>query len=99
MRTYEGKRAVLDELLGGLREQLSGRNVVTADRIVTNGDVVVVEGRNHSVTRSGRDYPNCYCWVSVMRDGKVAEIIEYPDTKLIAEALTPLPAASSFVTC
>lgn len=94
-RTYEGKRAVLDELLRPLAEQLGGRNVVSAERFVAEGDVIVVEGRNHSVTRSGRDYPNRYCWVFVMRDGTVAEITEYTDTQLIAEVLAPPPAASS----
>jgi uncharacterized protein len=86
-RTYEGKRAVLDELLRPLAEQLGGRNIVSAERFVADNDVVVVEGRNHSVTTSGRDYPNRYCWVFVMRDGKVAEITEYGDTQLITEVL------------
>ena len=94
-RTYAGKRAVLDELLRPLAEQLGGRNVVSAERFVADDDVVVVEGRNHSVTRSGRDYPNRYCWVFVLRDGKVAEITEYADTQLIAEVLAPPPAPAS----
>jgi uncharacterized protein len=94
-RTYEGKRAVLGELLGPLREQLGGRNVVSAQRFVAEGDVVVVEGRNHSVTGSGRDYPNRYCWVLVMGNGKITEITEYTDTQLIAEVLAPPAAAST----
>jgi ketosteroid isomerase-like protein len=94
-RTYEGKRAVLDDLLRPLAEQLGGRNVVSAERFVADHDVVVVEGRNHSVTRSGRDYPNRYCWVFVMRDGKIAEITEYTDTQLISEVLSPPPAPST----
>lgn len=94
-RTYQGKRAVLDELLRPLAEQLGGRNVVSAERFVADNDVVVVEGRNHSVTKSGRDYPNRYCWVFVIRDGKIAEITEYTDTQLITEVLAPPPVASS----
>ncbi len=94
-RIYQGKRAVLDELLRPLAEQLGGRNVVSAERFVADNDVVVVEGRNHSVTRSGRDYPNRYCWVFVIRDGKIVEITEYTDTQLITEVLAPPPAASS----
>ncbi|WP_214409505.1 nuclear transport factor 2 family protein [Sphaerisporangium fuscum] len=94
-RTYEGKRAVLDDLLRPLGEQLGGRNVVSAERFVADGDVVVVEARNHSVTSSGHDYPNRYCWIFVMRDGRIAEITEYTDTQLITEVLTPPPATSS----
>jgi uncharacterized protein len=93
--TYHGKQAVLGELLRPLAEQLGGRNIVSAERFVADNDVVVVEGRNHSVTRSGRDYPNRYCWVFVIRDGKVAEITEYTDTQLIVEVLTPPSAAAS----
>jgi uncharacterized protein len=94
-RTYHGKHAVLDELLRPLAQQLGGRNIVSAERFVADHDVVVVEGRNHSVTRSGRDYPNRYCWIFVIRDSKVAEITEYTDTQLIAEVLTPPSAAPS----
>ncbi|MFE0156055.1 nuclear transport factor 2 family protein [Nonomuraea sp. NPDC059007] len=91
--TYDGKRAVLEDLLRPLAEQLGGRNVVSAERFVADDDVVVVEGRNHSITTSGRPYPNRYCWIFVIRDGKVAEITEYTDTHLIAQVLTPPRAA------
>lgn len=40
------------------------------------------------MTKAGESYPNRYCWVLVMRDGKVADITEYTDTQLIAEVLT-----------
>ncbi|MFC0002610.1 nuclear transport factor 2 family protein [Micromonospora siamensis] len=94
-RTYQGKRAVLAELLGPLAEQFGGRNIVSAERFVADGDVVVVEARNHSVTTAGRPYPNRYCWIFVLRDGKVAEVTEYTDTQLIAEVLAPPPASTS----
>jgi ketosteroid isomerase-like protein len=86
-RTYEGKQAVLAELLGPLAAQFEGPNRVSADRFIAEGDLVVVEARNHSVTKAGLPYPNRYCWVFVMRDGKVADITEYADTQLITETL------------
>jgi ketosteroid isomerase-like protein len=85
---YEGKRAVVAELLAPLAEQFTGANIVGANRFEAEGDLIVVEGRNHSVTKTGPSYPNRYCWVFVMRDGEVAEITEYSDTQLIAEVLT-----------
>ncbi|MGN9840752.1 nuclear transport factor 2 family protein [Nonomuraea sp. H19] len=94
-RTYEGKRAVLDELLGPLAEQFAGPNLVSAERFIAEGDLIVVEGRNHSVTKAGPAYPNRYCWVFVMRNGKVADITEYTDTQLITEVLSPPGSASS----
>ena len=57
-RTYEGKPTVLAELLGPLAQQLTGANVVAAERFIAEGDLVVVEGRNHSVTKAGPRYPN-----------------------------------------
>lgn len=93
-RTYEGKPAVLAELLGPLAQQFTGANVVAAERFIAEGDLVVVEGRNHSVTKAGPSYPNRYCWVFVMRDGEVAEITEYTDTQLIADVLVHPPAGT-----
>src|SRR5262245_41829276 len=90
-RTYEGKRAVMTELLGPLAAQLDGPNLVSAERFVAEGDVVVVEGKNHSATKSGAPYPNRYCWVFVMRGGKAVEITEYTDTQLIAAVLGAPP--------
>ena len=85
---YEGKRAVVAELLAPLAEPFTGENIVSAERFIAEGDVVVIEGRNHSMTKAGRSYPNRYCWVFVMRNGEVAEITDYTDTQLIAEVLT-----------
>ncbi len=87
-RTYEGKDAVLKDLLSPLNANFAGPNVVTAERFIAEGDVVVVEGRNHSVTKAGPAYPNRYCWVFVIRDGKVRDITEYTDTDLINRVLT-----------
>ncbi|MBU6442837.1 MAG: nuclear transport factor 2 family protein [Alphaproteobacteria bacterium] len=86
-RTYEGKEAVLKDLLAPLNANFAGPNVVTAERFIAEGDVVVVEGRNHSTTKAGPPYPNRYCWVFVLREGKAHEITEYTDTDLINRVL------------
>ena len=87
-RTFVGKESVLRDLLGPLSAQFDGPNIVTASRYVEDGDVIAVEGRNHSRTRRGVAYPNRYCWIFTMRDGHVAEIVEYCDTRLIEAVLT-----------
>lgn len=51
--TYDGKRAVLEDLLQPLAEQLDGPNIVSAEEFVAEGDLVVVQGRNHSITKAG----------------------------------------------
>jgi len=88
-RTYVGKRAVLKELLGPLNAQLADGNTITASRIIGEGDLVVVEGRGHNRTKTGKAYANSYCWVFRFQDNKVIELTEYADTALIESALEP----------
>ncbi len=91
-RTFAGKAAVIASLLRPLAAEFSGPNLVSAERIIGEGDIVVVEASNHSVTRSGAAYPNRYCFIFVFKAGKVAEITEYCDTDLVARVLSPLPS-------
>jgi ketosteroid isomerase-like protein len=88
-RTYRGKKAVLTELLGPLNAQLANGNTITAHSFVAEGDRVVVEGRGHNTTKSGKPYRNSYCWVFTLSGGQVVEIVEYADTALIESALEP----------
>jgi hypothetical protein len=87
-RTYEGKGAVVNELLRPLSAQLADANVIKAHRFIAEGDQVVVEGRGFNRTKAGKPYENAYCWIIRMADGKMAEITEFADTQLIANALS-----------
>jgi len=93
-RTYRGKKAVLAELLGPLNAQLANGNTITAHRFIAEDDQVVVEGRGHNTTKTGKAYQNTYCWVFRLSGGQVVDIVEYTDTALIESALQP-PQASS----
>jgi uncharacterized protein len=86
-RTFEGKRAVLGELLTPLRAQIAGRIKVTPGRFIAEGDLVVVEGRGHNTTTTGKPYNNAYCWIYRLANGKIQELTEYMDTQLVATAL------------
>ena len=86
-RTYAGKKAVLDELLGPLRERLVDRVKVAARRILADDDCVVVEASGQATTKSGKPYNNTYCWIFRLDGGKVHEITEYLDTELVAASL------------
>lgn len=90
-RTFDGKPAILSQLLAPLAANFAGRNVVSAGRIVAEGDTVMAEGRNHSVTVNGERYDNRYAWVFTFRDGKVVDILEYCDTDLIQRVLASCP--------
>lgn len=86
-RTFDGKPAVLAELLTPLRAQIAGRLRVTADRIIAEDDLVVVEARGHGTTTAGKPYNNTYCWVCRLANGRIQELTEYMDTALVAAAL------------
>jgi len=90
-RTFDGKPAIVSQLLRPLAANFAGANVVTAGRIVAEGDTVMAEGNNHSVTMNGERYDNRYVWVFTFRDGKVVDILEYCDTDLVLRLLTTCP--------
>lgn len=92
-RVFDGKQAVLIDLLGPLAANFDGANIVSAERIIVDGATAVVEGSSHSRTKRGEPYSNRYCWVFRFASGKVAEITEYCDTALIERVLDPLAAA------
>src|SRR5580765_4003674 len=85
---YEGKQAVLNELLAPLRSQLEGQ-YTSAHRFIAENDLVVVECEGHAVTKTGKPYNNKYCFVIRVVDGKLRELTEYADTELVAAALGP----------
>jgi ketosteroid isomerase-like protein/catechol 2,3-dioxygenase-like lactoylglutathione lyase family enzyme len=86
-RIYDGKAAVLSDLLGPLRERLVHSVRVTPTRILADEDCVVVEARGEATTKGGRPYNNTYCWIFRLDAGKILEITEHLDTELAATVL------------
>jgi uncharacterized protein len=86
-KTYEGKQAVLDDLLRPLFAQFADQYTNTAQRFIAEGDYVVVECRGRVTTKAGKPYNNVYCWVCRIADGKLEELTEYMDTELVATVL------------
>lgn len=93
-RTFVGKQAVIQELLAPLSANFDGPNIVKAERLIAEGDFVVVEARNHSRTKRGDAYANRYSWTFRFAGGKVDQITEYADTDLFKRVLDPLPDQS-----
>ena len=90
-RTFHGKDAILNDLLGHVRSQLVDRGRTVAHRFIAEGDYVVVEAKGDNLTRSGMRYDNDYCLVYRLEDGKIKEIREYCDTALTEKALGRFP--------
>lgn len=85
--SFDGKEAILRDLLGPLRERLAERSKTVAQRFIVDGDFAAVEARGHNVTKAGTPYRNEYCFVFRFVEGKIAEVTEYSDTELIAKVL------------
>ena len=94
--TFDGKEAVLRDLLAPLRGKLIERSRTVAHRFIADDDYVVVEARGDNVTKAGRQYNNEYCFVFRLSDGKIRQVKEYSDTALIDTVLgdpKEMPAA------
>lgn len=84
--TFNGKQDVVARLLMPLMAGLEGALVLTVDRMIAEGDTVVVQAHGKSTSKSGKPYNNSYCQVFRLEGGKVKSINEYLDTELVTQA-------------
>lgn len=87
--TFAGKRVVREQVLEPLFAQFATTYRNRAERIIAEGDDVVVLCRGEVRTKTGKDYNNSYCYVIRMRDGQMIELREYFDSALVDAALEP----------
>jgi uncharacterized protein len=88
-RTWRGKEAVLNELMKPLFARFADTYTCAAQRVIAEGDYVVVEARGKVTTKSGKAYNNAYCYVCRLLEGKLIEVTEYMDTEMAAAVLGP----------
>ena len=86
-KTYEGKAAVLGELFAALQTRIEGRIKTIPDRIMADGDQVVVEAHGDNRTREGVPYNNHYCFVFELADGRLKTVTEYFDSEMVTAVL------------
>jgi ketosteroid isomerase-like protein len=61
---------------------------LTVHTIIAEGDVVMCTGSGEMVgAQTGLPYDNRYAWAFTFRDGLIARVEEYCDTKLLHEAI------------
>jgi ketosteroid isomerase-like protein len=82
--TYTSKAAFVEGATGPLTEQLAEPIRATVDRVLADGDHVVVQWHGRSVSRSGTPYDQTYCWVLRLEGGRVVEVTAYLDTELVS---------------
>lgn len=80
------KEAVAERLLGPLMAQFRDYRA-SAEEILADGNRVIVRARADATTRRGDRYPQAYCYIFGVRDGKLTEVIEYCDTALVERVL------------
>lgn len=82
----KGREETRSRLLGPLMAQFAEYRV-RAEEIIAEGERVVVRARATATTTSGDDYPQAYCYVFTVRDGRLIDVLEYCDTALVERVL------------
>jgi ketosteroid isomerase-like protein len=86
--TYRGVQELFEKSIGPVMSALETQPRLVVDRIIAEGDyVVVVDHGEGGITKEGKDYNNTYCNVIRLQDGKIAEVTEYCDTALVNAVL------------
>jgi|HubBroStandDraft_6_1064221.scaffolds.fasta_scaffold411719_2 ketosteroid isomerase-like protein len=57
-----------------------------------DGDTVIAEIRNRGEVSNGKVYDNYYCFVFILKDGRIHRIREYVDLLTLTEAMSGLSA-------
>jgi hypothetical protein len=91
-RTFRGRDAILNGLMGHFRSLFAERPRTVAHNFIAEGDTVVVEAKGDNVTKTGVRYDNDYCMVWRVENGKVKQIKEYCDSALVERVLGSFPA-------
>ena len=82
--TFKGVQEMFEKSMGPVMSALETQPRLVVDRIIADGDyVVVIDHGEGGVTKKGENYNNTYCNVIRLQDGKIAEITEYCDTALV----------------
>ncbi len=84
-----GKDSVINDLVGPLFGSLKNGIATTIDRVISEGDTVVVLQRGHSETHDGQAYNNDYAQVFTVQDGLITAVKEYMDTALVDAVFGP----------
>ena len=85
-KTFEGKSSVINELWSAVKASITQPSKVVPRRFIADGDYVVVESTGYNTTTDGKQYNNQYCWVLLIKGGKIYELNEYMDTELVTQA-------------
>ena len=88
---WRGRGKIVEEFLGGVVGKLfeAGSHQFEFPTLICEGDTVALEWRVRARTAGGEPYLNDYCGFFVIRDGKIAAVREYLDSRYAARLLFP----------
>jgi uncharacterized protein len=84
-KTFDGKESVVNELWGSVKTSIVQPFKFVINRLIAEGDYVVIEGIGQNMTMDGKQYNNKYCWVCHLAEKKLKEVNEYMDTDLVSQ--------------
>ncbi|WP_242910634.1 nuclear transport factor 2 family protein [Actinomadura terrae] len=89
-KVWRGRDAIVDEFLGGMEPLLvPGTLEIELVGTTAEGDRVVAEWTSRARTVHGAAYDNRCAGVFTVRDGRIASVVEYTDTRHAATVLFP----------
>ena len=80
---------------GAFKEILPGGFHPKIEKVVAEGDTVVIEWEGNAVLSNGQPYCNQYVFIFTFRDGKITQLDEYFCTVLADTKILPLLAEQS----
>jgi len=86
---FVGKQELGEKLMGPLFGSLKNGLHTTVDRLIAEGDVVVMQGSGRAETHDGTPYNNKYCMVMEIREGRIQSVVEYADTARVNDVFGP----------
>ncbi|OLF05772.1 hypothetical protein BLA60_35290 [Actinophytocola xinjiangensis] len=90
--TWRSKAEVVHGVLLPLLSQFADQYRSKLDRVLADGDHVVVESTGSATTHRGEFYEQTYCYIFRVADRRITEVVEYCDTALTERVLDPPPA-------
>ncbi|WP_330306008.1 MULTISPECIES: nuclear transport factor 2 family protein [unclassified Streptomyces] len=89
-KVWHGRDEIINDFLGSMGPVLvPGTMEIELVSTIAEGDRVVAEWTSKATTVYGGTYDNRCIGIYTIRDGKIASVIEYADTRHVGAALFP----------
>jgi ketosteroid isomerase-like protein len=92
---WKGRDQIVDDFLRAVGSELyeAGSQSFEFPTLIAEGDTVALEWHVQARTAAGLEYDNEYCGIFIVRDGRIAVVREYLDSRYAAQRLYPELAA------